>query len=157
MIMSPGADLPVIDDLMTSAIAASTTRPTRTRANLWAALLHLDALPHTTLARPAREHLAVAMAFVESTLPEPLSVPRIAAEVGISPNHLRRVFAAEAGETVVGYVRRRRVERARRLLASSTMTVGAIAASTGFSDLQAFNKACRIVTGLSPRAIRQQS
>jgi AraC-like DNA-binding protein len=154
MIMSPGSLLPVISDLMESAVVAAPTRPARTRADIWSALLRLDDRPLTGRSRPAEEHLLAAMSFIESRLPDSLSVPEVAAAVGISSNHLARVFAAELSETVVGYIRRRRVDHGRQLLASSTMSIAAIAASVGFPDLQAFNKACRTVTGLSPRQLR---
>jgi AraC family transcriptional regulator len=55
---------------------------------------------------------------------------------------------------VVGYIRQRRMARARHLLTATTMSIPAIAASIGITDLQAFNKACRRELGRSPRAIR---
>jgi AraC-like DNA-binding protein len=154
LIMSAGAELPMITDLMESAVVAAATRPTRTRADIWSVLLRLDDRVITGRTRPAEDHLQAAMSIIESRLPDPLSVPDVAAAVGISSNHLARVFAAELQETVVGYIRRRRVDHARRLLASSTMSIAAVAASVGFPDLQAFNKACRVVTGMSPRHLR---
>jgi len=73
---------------------------------------------------------------------------------GVSHNHLTRLFRAEAGVPVVSYIRQRRMARARHLLTASTMSIPAIAASIGITDLQAFNKACRRELGRSPRAIR---
>jgi AraC-like DNA-binding protein len=155
MVMSPGADLPTITDLMESAVAAAAVQPARTRADIWAILLRLADRPaHRGTKPPAQDHVLAAMSFIESRLPDPLTVPQVAAAVGISANHLARVFAAEAGVTVVGYIRRRRIDQARRLLAASTMSISAIAASVGIPDLQSFNKACRAVTGQSPRQLR---
>ena len=155
LIMTAGAELPVITDLMESAIASAPVSPARTRADIWGVLLRLaDRSRMPPADRPAREHLRAALSYIESRLPEPVSVPEVAAAAGISPGHLARIFSAEVGESVVGYIRRRRIDHARRLLASSTMSIGAIAASVGFEDLQAFNKACRRVTGLSPRRLR---
>ena len=82
-------------------------------------------------------------------------MPQIAAAVGVSHNHLTRLFTAGQGLTVVGYLRRRRIEHARQLLVHSTMSITAIASTVGIPDLQAFNKACRTVTGLGPRALRE--
>lgn len=156
MVMSAGADLPIITDLMESAIAAAPVRPARTRADVWQVLLRLADRPALTRSAPAsRDHVSAAMSFIESRLPEPLSVPEVADAVGISTNHLARVFGHESGETVVGYIRRRRIDHARRLLAASTMSISAIAASVGMPDLQSFNKACRAVTGQSPRQLRE--
>jgi transcriptional regulator GlxA family with amidase domain len=74
----------------------------------------------------------------------------------VSHNHLTRLFRAETGSTVVGYVQARRMARARHLLTSSTLPIPAVAASVGIPDLQAFNKTCRRERGASPRAIRSQ-
>lgn len=154
LIMNPGAELPVITDLMRSAIAAATTRPAQTRCDVWAALLRLGSRRRSVPPRPAERHLSSAMSYIESRLPDLITVPEVADRVGISANHLGRIFSDELGETAVAYIRRRRVDRARQLLANSTMSIAAISAMVGFSDLQAFNKTCRTVTGMSPRQLR---
>jgi AraC family transcriptional regulator len=109
------------------------------------------------LSAPAsRTHPAVAaaMAYVESHLAGPLTVPRIAAAAGVSHNHLTRLFRDHADTTVVAYIRGRRLARAHHLLRESTLPIAAVAAAVGIGDLQAFNKACRHGLGASPRAIR---
>ncbi|MEU6357590.1 helix-turn-helix domain-containing protein, partial [Streptomyces sp. NPDC047072] len=111
----------------------------------------LLALPaHLTALRAAEAH-------VEERLAGPLSVPEIARAAGVSPTHLTRLFRADTGLTVVGYIRRRRMERARHLLVSSTLAIPAIAATVGIPDLQAFNKTCRRELGAAPRAVREQN
>jgi AraC-like DNA-binding protein len=159
LIMSPGPELGVITDLMESAVDSAATHPERTRADVWLALLRLAALDRdrrreSRRLSPGQEHLTRALAHIERHLAEPLTVPEIAAAVGVSHNHLTRLFTAGPGLTVVGYLRQRRIEHARQLLVHSTMSISAIAATVGIPDLQAFNKACRTVTGLGPRALR---
>jgi len=163
VLMHPGADLPRIAELMESAVASAVARPERTRADVWTVLLRLADRAEADGERPAGgdpartvpDYVAATVSLVESRLAEPLTVPAIAAAVGVSPGHLTRVFSARTGETVVGYLRRRRVEHARHLLTSSTMSISAVAASVGIPDLQAFNKTCRAVTGRSPRGLRE--
>ena len=159
LIMSPGPELAVITDLMESAVDSAATHPERTRADVWLALLRLAALGRdrgreSRRLSPGQEHLTRALAHIERHLSEPLTVPDVAAAVGVSHNHLTRLFTAGPGLTVVGYLRQRRIEHARQLLVHSTMSISAIAAAVGIPDLQAFNKACRTVTGLGPRALR---
>jgi len=110
---------------------------------------------------PARRHepgphpaVSTAIAHIEARLAAPLAIPEIARAAGVSHNHLTRLFRTETGTTVVAYIRRRRLERARHLLRASTLSVPAVAASVGIADLQAFNKACRRELGASPRVLR---
>lgn len=159
VVVSAGSNLPGFTDLMESAVASAAAHPERTRADVWMVLLRLrDAVRPLRGADgapdPAAGYVAATMSFIESHLAGPVTVPLVARAVGISPDHLTRVFTRTTGLTVVGYLRRRRVEHAVHLLTSSTMSVSAIAATVGIPDLQAFNKTCRAVTGRSPRRLR---
>jgi AraC-like DNA-binding protein len=149
-----------LSDLLRSAIEASPGASPRVAAEVWTALWRVAQLPepatsstrHTASARhPA---VASAIAHIEANLAQPLAVPEVARLAGLSHNHLTRLFRAETGVAVVGYIRQRRMARARHLLIATTMSIPAIAASIGITDLQAFNKACRRELGASPRAIR---
>ena len=152
-----------LSDLLRSAIAASPGASPRVAAEVWTALWRVAQLPEpaTSSARhaPSGRHPAVAsaIAHIEATLAQPLTVPEVARAAGVSHNHLIRLFRAETGVPVVAYIRRRRMARARHLLTATTMSIPAIAASIGIADLQAFNKACRRELGGSPRAIRAGS
>jgi AraC-like DNA-binding protein len=149
-----GADAALLSRLLREAVAAMPAAPARAAAEVWTALWHVAHLPGE--GRPGTPHSAVATAtaHIEEHLAGPLSVPEIARVAGVSHNHLTRLFRAETGDTVVGWIRRRRMERARHLLRASTLPIPAVAAAVGIADLQAFNKTCRRELGASPRAIR---
>jgi AraC-like DNA-binding protein len=141
------------------------TRPRRAAARLWDILWQIAergasgaATAVTEADRPKRRHPAVeqALQIIELRLAEPLCVADLARQVDLSQNHLTRLFRGEVGSTVVGYVRQRRAERARHLLLYSTLPIKAVAAYSGFEDLQHFNKAVRRLLGRSPRNVRQQ-
>ena len=104
----------------------------------------------------ARLHPAVARTLqsIELRLSEPLSIADLAREAGLSHAHLSRLFRAEVGRTVVGYLQDRRVERARHLLTYSGLAPRLIAAQVGLPDLHLFNKTLRRALGSSPRALR---
>lgn len=144
---------PLIAGLMRGALAAVPATPVRAAAQIWTVLWHL------TGAGPARPGLAgdpvsAATAHIEAHLATPLSVADVAKVAGVSHNHLTRLFRGRTGTTVVEYIRRRRMERARHLLTASTLSITAVAAAVGIPDLQAFNKACRRELGAPPRAVR---
>ncbi|MET9394829.1 AraC family transcriptional regulator [Streptomyces sp. NPDC006624] len=152
-----GPQLPALSALMLQAVTAWPSTPVRAAAEVWAVLWRVAHLAppapqgHADGAHPA---VTAAISHIESRLADPLTVPDVARAAGVSHNHLTRLFRAATGDTVVGYIRQRRLERARHLLRESTLSISAIAASVGIPDLQAFNKACRRELGASPRAVR---
>ncbi|WP_371405269.1 AraC family transcriptional regulator [Kribbella sp. NBC_00662] len=144
---------PFLSSLLRSAIESSPSGSGRTTAEVWTALWRIAELtPATTEAgHPA---VAAAIAYIEANLAQPLTVPALARLAGVSHNHLTRLFQHETGQTVIAYIRTRRMNRARHLLVSSTLSIPAVAASVGIPDLQAFNKTCHRELGASPRAVR---
>ncbi|WP_328890618.1 AraC family transcriptional regulator [Streptomyces sp. NBC_00316] len=155
VVQDAGALTPVLSELLLRAIATAARSPRRADAEVWSALWRVADLaePAGGAARP-HASVASAMAYIESHLAGHLTVPDVARAARVSHNHLIRLFRAETGATVVAYIRRRRMERARHLLRESTMPIPAVAAAIGIEDLQAFNKACRRELGASPRAVR---
>lgn len=145
--------------LWEEAVAAFPTTPDRSRADMWGVLWRLAIATSGPVAEPVGHHPVVlaATGYLEMHLSEPVSVPELARAVGVSHTHLTRMFRQDLGRTVVGYIRRRRVEQAERLLRHSTLSVASIAAAVGIADLQAFNKAVRRELGCSPRAARAAS
>ncbi|MCY0931720.1 helix-turn-helix transcriptional regulator [Streptomyces sp. H27-H1] len=156
VVQDAGPDLALLTAQFQQALAAWPNTPARAAAEVWAALWRVAQLapPRERNARAVHPAVAAAVALIEARLGQPLRVPDIAAAVGVSHNHLTRLFHTATGETVVGYIRARRMERARHFLQATTLSVPAVAATVGIPDLQAFNKACRRALGASPRGIR---
>lgn len=149
-----GAQAALLGTLLGSAVAAMPTARARASAEVWTVLWHTTQLGPPERAGRPHPALAAATEYIERSLATPLTVPGIAAAAGVSPGHLTRLFRAGTGDTVVAWIRRRRMERARHLLQSSTLAITAVAATVGIPDLQAFNKACRRELGASPREVR---
>lgn len=103
-------------------------------------------------------HVQVAMRFIEENASGPdLSVPRIAAGLGITPRHLNRLFSA-AGLQVAGYVRQVRLERAHGLLLDplhAHRNIGQIAVLAGFSDAAHFARTFKARYGYSASDVRR--
>ncbi|MFF7445545.1 MULTISPECIES: helix-turn-helix domain-containing protein [unclassified Streptomyces] len=152
-----GGDAAVLSGLLRQTVAASAQSPVRASAELWTVLWRMTTLtgPAADSAGPRHPALQAAMAHIEEHLAGPLNVPDVARAAGVSHTHLTRLFREDTGQTVVGYIRHRRMERARHLLIASTLAIPAIAAAVGIGDLQAFNKTCRRELGASPRAVRR--
>jgi transcriptional regulator GlxA family with amidase domain len=73
---------------------------------------------------------------------------------GLGSSRLQALFREVTGYPPLEYLRRLRVEEARRLLADRRLAVKEVAARTGFRDTSHFSKVFRRIDGLSPAHFR---
>ena len=99
--------------------------------------------------------LTKAIEYIESNLHNPaLGVLEISQVCGVSPSYLLRVFRRYRDVTIVGYLRRRRLELAHSLLVNSDQQVKDIAKAVGIPDLHYFNKCIKARYKHAPRFLR---
>ena len=79
----------------------------------------------------------------------------LAAALGITDRHLRRVFAAEYGVAPVQYLQTRRLLLAKSLLTDTALPVTEVAFAAGFGSLRRFNDIFKKRYRLSPRDLRR--
>ncbi|MCW5556481.1 MAG: PocR ligand-binding domain-containing protein [Verrucomicrobiae bacterium] len=94
--------------------------------------------------------LGRAITHIEAHLGERLSVAAIARTANLSTRSLMRLFRKEVGATVVDFILRRRVARARQLLARQGLTCAEVAFHCGFGSVQHFNRIFRRLENASP-------
>ena len=97
-----------------------------------------------------------AMNYVRTNLSHQLDGETVARVLGVSRKTLCTRFKNETGETFAAYVRRVRVERARRLLDTTDYDIAQIAYRTGFSSQSHLQTAFKSMTGLTPREWRMR-
>lgn len=81
---------------------------------------------------PERESIRRALDLADTGVGDPLTVPDLARAAGMSPFHFSREFKRETGHTPRAYLRRARLERAKRLLAADDRPVTEVALECGF-------------------------
>lgn len=107
----------------------------------------------------AAAHWQVATAaerFLQEHFREPLTAAVVAAEVGVSPSHLHRIFRAETGSTLVNRVQRLRLEAAAKCLRETDQTVLAIAQEVGFTSQSHLTRLFTRHFGCAPGRYREQ-
>lgn len=82
-------------------------------------------------------------------------VADIAAEAGVSPSQLHRLFRAAFGVTPRAWLRAERINSAKALLIAPGAPVAAVAEAVGYADPFHFSRDFKALTGRSPRAFRQ--
>lgn len=78
----------------------------------------------------------------------------LATSAGIHPVHLSRAFRAAYGCAPGYYLRRLRIEHARRLLCDSELSLSQVAQTVGYYDQSHFTTVFRRVTGTTPARYR---
>ncbi|PMR75326.1 helix-turn-helix transcriptional regulator [Billgrantia endophytica] len=94
--------------------------------------------------------------FIDQHLACSLTVGDLAEQACLSEAHFRSRFRDQTGLSPWQYVRRRRLEAARRLLEESRLPLSEIAANTGFAHQSALSHAFRNTFGCPPSQVRQR-
>jgi AraC family transcriptional regulator of adaptative response / DNA-3-methyladenine glycosylase II len=85
------------------------------------------------------------------------SVAALAARIGVTERHLRRLFDAQFGVSVLEYAQTQRLLLAKRLLADTALPVTEVALAAGFGSVRRFNDVLKTRYGLTPLALRRRA
>lgn len=85
------------------------------------------------------------------------SVAELAADVGVTERHLRRMMLEAVGAPPLSIARAQRAQTARTLIETTQMTFTDVAFASGFSSLRQFNDTVREVFAATPSELRTKS
>lgn len=97
-----------------------------------------------------------ACAFIDTRYAHESDLAGLARVACVTPAHLIRLFNHHLGTTPMRYLWRARVEAATRLLRETGLSVGEIAARTGFQNPFHLSRLVKKSCGLSPRELRRR-
>lgn len=103
-----------------------------------------------------RAVLDEALVYLYEHYRRPVSRWQLARAAGVSEDHLGRLFHRRYGLTMWEYLTRLRVRRAAERLRTSQDSVQSVARAVGFRDRSHFSRSFRRVTGVAPRAYREE-
>jgi AraC-like DNA-binding protein len=106
--------------------------------------------------RPVPDVVHTAHEYINAHFCEECSLHQIAAAVNLSPNHLHALYRRAFGETPYACVIRKRIDKAKKMIAAGQISMPDIAAETGFCSQSHFNKVFKAHAGLTPREFRNQ-
>jgi AraC family transcriptional regulator of adaptative response / DNA-3-methyladenine glycosylase II len=86
---------------------------------------------------------------------ETLSLPHLAARLGVSDRHLRRIFQATHGVAPLDYLTTQRLLLAKQLLTDTPLPVAQVALASGFESLRRFNAAFAERYRFNPTQLRR--
>lgn len=94
-------------------------------------------------------------AILESRYREPLTLDRLAAELGVSKYHLSREFSRHMGISLLQYLNQKRLLYARELLISTEDTVHSVGSRAGIPNTTHFISLFKRAYGCTPAVFRE--
>lgn len=102
------------------------------------------------------ERFATLHAWMRERMAGDLSLPALAARMGMSERSLLRHYRAEMGTTPARTVERLRVEAARQRLSDGDLSIKAVARSCGFGSEETMRRSFLRLLGVGPQAYRER-
>jgi AraC family transcriptional regulator of adaptative response / DNA-3-methyladenine glycosylase II len=98
-----------------------------------------------------------AVALMEDGVLEDGGIETLAARIGITSRHLRRIFEAEFGVSPIEYAQTQRLLLAKRLLTDTSLPVLDVALASGFRSVRRFNALIRERYRMPPSRLRHDA
>lgn len=98
-----------------------------------------------------------AIRFISINLHKELSINFLADRYNCNNQYFSRLFEQHMGIRPQAYIIHKRIERAKHMISSGTLSLTDIAERTGFGSLASFSKSFKNETGRSPRSYRKNT
>ena len=112
---------------------------------------------HATIDASRRLAQAAAGLIDDGRLGYEARLPELAAALGVTDRHLRRIFRDEFGVAPVEYAQTQRLLLAKRLLTDTALPVIEVALASGFASLRRFNHLFRTRYRMTPGDLRRSA
>ncbi|KQO18314.1 AraC family transcriptional regulator [Paenibacillus sp. Leaf72] len=104
----------------------------------------------------ATQRLTEILSYIHMNSGSDITIQDLAKRACLHPNYFIRMFKEQMGVPPIQYIARLKIEKAKELLADSTLSVSEVAEQAGFNDLFYFSKQFKKIAGLSPTEFRKQ-
>lgn len=147
-------------DLFEQALFYSERQCSQTMSILQAVVIHMLALVNYNLTTRDKtdDKLDAAINYVKKYmadhLSEPIDVPALAAERGMSYTWLRRMFRKNTGMAPAQYLQQLRIHMSMYLLRNTSSPIKNVAVDSGFKTSEYFCSVFQETVGMTPRAYR---
>ena len=93
--------------------------------------------------------------YLQEHLNEDISLSILAEEFHLSAQYISQLFKSEIGVNFLAYLTNIRMERAKKLLLSTALSIGEISEQLGFGDYRVFTKVFKKSEGVTPSQYRR--
>ena len=93
--------------------------------------------------------------YLQEHLEEEISLSVLAEEFHLSAQYISQLFKSEIGVGFLAYLTNIRMERAKKLLLSTSLSIAEISEQSGYSDYRVFTKVFKKSEGITPSQYRR--
>ncbi|WP_341785725.1 response regulator transcription factor [Jeotgalibacillus salarius] len=93
--------------------------------------------------------------FIDRHINRQMTLKEVAEHIHLNPSYFSVIFKDQTGLTFSEYVTRKRIQKAKQLLLTTTMPVAEIAETAGYQTAKYFNKIFKEYEGLTPGKYRK--
>ena len=93
--------------------------------------------------------------YLQEHLAEEISLSVLAEQFHLSAQYISQLFKSEIGVNFLAYLTNIRMERAKKLLLSTALSIGEISEQLGFGDYRVFTKVFKKSEGVTPSQYRR--
>ena len=93
--------------------------------------------------------------FIQEHLAEEISLSVLSEEFHMNPQYISQLFKNEIGVGFLAYLTSIRMEKAKKLLLSTSLSIGEIAEQSGYGDYRVFTKVFKKSEGITPSQYRR--
>lgn len=94
--------------------------------------------------------------YLQNHLEEDISLSLLADEFHLNAQYISQLFKSEIGVGFLTYLTNIRMENARKLLVSTSLSIGEISSRCGYADYRVFTKAFKKNEGITPSQYRRE-
>ena len=137
----------------------SVTAPLRIKSILFEIISNYIEQSETQLhlaATSSTSKINIVLSYIERHLAEPITVEELAKLVHFHPNYFMHYFKSMMGLSPIVYINKKRLEKARRMLATTDLSISGVADEIGM-ELYYFSRIFKKQSGLSPSEYRKAS
>lgn len=93
--------------------------------------------------------------FMQEHLTEEVSLSVLAEQFHLNPQYISQLFKSEIGVNFLAYLTNIRMERAKKLLLSTSLSVAEVSERSGYGDYRVFTKVFKKSEGVTPSQYRR--
>lgn len=124
--------------------------------NLKISMYERNTMENSDLDKSDERVISSIMRYMQEHLSEEISLSVLSEVFHLNPQYISQLFKNEIGVGFLAYLTNIRIEKAKKLLLSTSLSVTEIAEHTGYSDYRVFTKVFKKTEGITPSQFRRE-